>query len=101
MEFGEQDTVRMCRQYREALRRQRDEPYTLLSERLARLERAVQFVATLRSMRRLTADEIAQLLAIATGEDCRGPVPGLDPRSQVSADRHVAPFGDRSVSHTR
>ena len=42
MEFGEQDTVRMCRQYREALRRQRDEPYTLLSERLARASSPVR-----------------------------------------------------------
>ncbi len=68
MAFGEQDSIRLCEQYREAIRRRRDEPYELLSERLNRVEQAVQFLAALQSVRALTEDEVCRLVAIAKGQ---------------------------------
>src|SRR5439155_334635 len=56
MAFGMRDTLLLCEQYRAAMRRQLDFDgrYGALSDRLARLEQAVRFMATVASVRRLT-----------------------------------------------
>ena len=75
MAFGMQDTLRLCEQYRAAIQRERDFDgrYGAQSDRVARLERAVRFVATVASVRRLTDDDVARLVAIAKGQEIAQP----------------------------
>jgi len=75
MAFGMRDTMLLCEQYRAAMRRQLDFDgrYGALSDRLARLEQAVRFMATVASVRRLTDDDLARLVAIAKGQEIAQP----------------------------
>ncbi len=75
MAFGMQDTLRLCEQYGAAIRRERefDGRYGALSDRLARLERAVRFMATVALERQLTDDDLARLVAIAKGQEIAEP----------------------------
>jgi len=81
MAFGMQDTLRLCEQYRAAIERERDFDgrYGALSDRLARLERAVRFMATVASVRRLTHDDLARLVAIAQGQEIAEPSRAVSP----------------------
>ena len=65
MAFGMEDTARLCRQYRDAMREEGDGQYRALSDRLYRVEQAIRFIAAMQSKRGLTEDEIAQLKRIA------------------------------------
>ena len=81
MAFGIQDTLRLCEQYGAAIKRERDFDgrYGALSDRLARLERAVRFMATVASVGRLTDDDLAWLVAIAQGQEIAEPSPAVSP----------------------
>ena len=81
MAFGMQDTLRLCEQYRAAIQRERDfrGRYSALSDRVARLERAVRFMATVASVGRLTDDDLAWLVAIAQGQEIAEPSPAVSP----------------------
>ena len=81
MAFGMQDRLRLCEQYRAAIQRERDFDgrYGALSDRLARLERAVRFMATVASVRRLTDDDVARLVAIAKGHEIAEPSRAVSP----------------------
>ncbi len=57
MAFGEQDTMRLCNQYREATQREAGQ-YAALAARLAQ---AVQLIAGVQSIPDLTDDRIAWL----------------------------------------
>ena len=69
MAFGQQDTIRLCEQYRAAMPPQHDDGYAPLSDRLSRVEEAVKFMAAIQSLRMLTDCEIGRLVAIATGQE--------------------------------
>ena len=81
MAFGMRDTLLLCEQYRAAMRRQLDFDgrYGALSDRLARLEQAVRFMATVASVGRLTDDDLAWLVAIAQGQEIAEPSPAVSP----------------------
>jgi hypothetical protein len=81
MAFGMQDTVRLCEQYRAAMQRERDFDgrYGALSDRVSRLERAVRFMATVASVRRLTDDDLTRLLTIAQGQEIAEPSRAVSP----------------------
>jgi len=81
MAFGMQDTLRLCEQYRAAIKRERDFDgrYGALNDRVARLERAVQFMATVASVRRLTDDDVARLVVIAKGQEIPEPSRAVSP----------------------
>ena len=91
MAFGEQDTIRLCEQYRNALGHRYDDQYHALRDRLQRLEEVVQFVAAVQSLRHLTDEEIARLVEIGRGRLFEGSVARPEPSSRVRADRGVAP----------
>ena len=84
MAFGMQDTLRLCEQYRAAIQRERDFDgrYGALSDRVARLERAVRFMATVASVRPLTEDDVALLVAIAKGQEIAEPSRAVSPGSR-------------------
>jgi hypothetical protein len=65
MAFGERDTVRLCKQFREAMRRDRDGDGTELGDRLQHVEEAIRFLAAIQSIHGLSNDQVARLAEIA------------------------------------
>jgi hypothetical protein len=88
--FGEQDTVRLCEQYRDAIRRTRDRQHAALRAKLHRLEQAIRFMAEVQATCIVTEQQIARLVEIARGQVISVSVHGPVAPSKARAGRTLS-----------